>query len=264
MKRCLIDADSLIYIIAWNHKESSEVDVKEACDTFLRDILLMSGCDEYIGSFSASKTFRNDIYKVAQYKGNRPEKPDFVKQWETVIKTHYMLKHGFVLPGNCEADDVVIAQAYFCQCNNIDYVIASPDKDLKQFPGTFYNYSKQGEELPVLTTVTKEEAYRNFWTQVLTGDGTDNILGVPGLGPVKVMKAFDTAIDTIQYPSIAKEAFYKYYGEYYGRIIFEETVSTCKLLVPEHKYWHLASEFMGEVFTKCVRILRTGATIFDV
>jgi len=41
MKRALIDADSLIYIIAWNHKESSEVDVKEACDTFLRDILLI-------------------------------------------------------------------------------------------------------------------------------------------------------------------------------------------------------------------------------
>jgi len=264
MKRALIDADSLIYIIAWNHKESSEVDVKEACDTFLRDILLMSGCDEYIGSFSASKTFRNDIYKVARYKGTRPEKPEFVKQWEDVIKTHYMLKHGFVLPGNCEADDVVIAQAYACKEKNIPYVIASPDKDLRQFPGTFYNYTKQGEEQPIMTEVTAAEAHMNFWMQLLTGDTTDNIKGVPGLGEVKANKLFAAALDTMQYHSIAKEAFCKYYGEYYGPIIFQETVNTCKLLTPMHPYWHLASEFILKVESECVRTLRTNASIFDV
>lgn len=263
MKRCLIDSDSIVYIIAWNHKESSEVDVKEACDTFLRDILLMTGCDEYIGSFSASKTFRNDIYKVAQYKGNRPEKPDFVKAWEDVIKTHYVQKHGFLNPP-FEADDVVVAQAYLCRADGIEYVIASPDKDLRQFPGIFYNYSKQGEELPVMTNVLPPDAYLNFWLQVLTGDTTDNIKGVPGLGEVKAMKLFSAAMDTMQYPSIAKEAFCKYYGEYYGPIIFEETVNTCKLLVPEHKYWDSAAGYMEDVHKKAVRTLQTNKTIFDV
>ena len=224
----------------------------------------MSECDEYIGSFSASQTFRNEIYKVNKYKGDRPPKPDWVKAWEMVIKNHFINKHGFIQPENVEADDVVVALAQACGSEGIDYVITSPDKDLRQYPGTFYDFTKQGEGIPIITTVTREEAYRNLWMQVLTGDATDSILGVPGLGPAKAAKLFDAAMDKMQYPSIAKEAFIKYYGPYYGVIIFEETLNTVKLLVPDHKYWHLASEYMSYVYTNCVRQLKTGASIFDV
>ena len=36
--------------------------------------------------------------------------------------------------------------------------------------------------------VTLPEANEFFWTQVLTGDRTDNIRGIDGLGPVKATK----------------------------------------------------------------------------
>lgn len=264
MRRALIDADSIIYIIAWNHKDSSEDAVKESCDIFLRDILLLSGCDEYIGSFSSKENFRYELYKLTPYKGERPEKPEWVIQWEKVIKDHFINKHGFVQPDNVEADDVVAAMALICLNNGVDYVICSPDKDLRQIPGIFYNFAKQGEGQPVTTKVSGTEARRNFWMQVLTGDTTDNIKGVPGTGEVKAAKLLDEAMDPVQYESIVQAAFIKYFGTYYGRTIFQETVYTVKLLTPDHALYAPYKGFMDRVFTEAVHTLKTSKGIFDV
>lgn len=265
MKRALIDADSIIYIIAWNHKESDEVAVKEACDTFLRDILLLTGCDEYIGSFSSKDNFRHELYKFAEYKGNRGEKKDWLLLWEKTIKDHFINKHGFVQPDNVEADDVVAAMAWMCKhTTGTPYVICSPDKDLRQIPGTFYNFAKQGEEQPVTFEVTTEEAHRNYWMQVLTGDTTDNIAGVPGLGEVKAAKLLDTAMSSVQYQSLAQAAFTKYFGTHYGRIIFEETQHTIRLLDPGHPLYAPYESFMDRVFNNFVRKPVTSKGVFDV
>ena len=54
-------------------------------------------------------------------------------------------------------------------------IICSPDKDvLKQCIGMHYNYGK-GVHVP-------DEALKFLWVQVLMGDSTDNIVGIPGVG----------------------------------------------------------------------------------
>jgi 5'-3' exonuclease len=61
--------------------------------------------------------------------------------------------------------------------------IVHVDKDLNQLPGWHYNPTK-GEEY----YVTEEEGLRAFYTQLLTGDRIDNIVGLYGVGPVKAAK----------------------------------------------------------------------------
>ena len=79
---------------------------------------------------------------------------------------------------NQEADDDVgIASTQY------NGWIVHVDKDLNQLPGWHYNPIK-GEEY----YVTEEEGLRSFYTQLLTGDRIDNIVGLYGIGPVKAAK----------------------------------------------------------------------------
>lgn len=55
--------------------------------------------------------------------------------------------------------------------------------------GKHYNFVKKE-----FTNVTKEEGTRFFYQQMITGDTSDNILGIRGLGKVKASKLLkDTA-----------------------------------------------------------------------
>lgn len=233
-----IDADSLIYIIAWNHREhSDEVPVKQSCDSFIRDILLSAGCDSYIGVFSDHKNFRHRIYKRDPYKGNRPEKEEWMKRWELVIKEYFTTKYGFLYAIDLEADDVVAAAALLYPDL---YVICSPDKDLNQIPGYHYNYKSSSDDNKVPVGVVKikpEDANRFFWNQMLVGDKGDNIAGVPGMGDVKAKKYLDTALDPMMYLSMTLTAYKNYYGDHYGGKIWQETHDTLKMMGPEHEYW---------------------------
>jgi len=49
--------------------------------------------------------------------------------------------------------------------------------------GWHYNFVKQN-----LYYVTEQEAIKNFYIQILTGDRVDNIPGLKGIGPVKAKK----------------------------------------------------------------------------
>lgn len=264
----LIDADSLIWIIAYNHQENSgdETAVKQSCDSFIRDILALSGCDSYIASFSAKDNFRHRNYKYAPYKGNRPERPEFMALWGQRITDHFINKHGFIVPVDLEADDVIMALVHLLGTENV--VICSPDKDLKQVAGTFYDYKKQSaiEEsfIPKLEIVTKEQAHYNFWLQMVMGDTSDNVKSIPGLGEVKAKALLDSALDPMQYASVVLQAYQKYFGTYYGEIIFKETAEALMLIRPEHRYWiHYLPE-LKYIANNSIRQLNTGTSIFDV
>jgi 5'-3' exonuclease len=63
-------------------------------------------------------------------------------------------------------------------------IICSIDKDLLQVPGKHYNIVKKE-----FYEIDEETGFRNFYTQLLTGDTSDNIKGIAGIGPVKAKKA---------------------------------------------------------------------------
>lgn len=125
--------------------------------------------------------YRNSIATRLPYKGNRDQpKPAHFK----AIRNYLLTKWGAVLSAGEEADDLIGIEA----TTDKDCIICSIDKDLKQLPGRHFNFVTKEE-----STVSVKEASLNFFMQCLTGDATDNIPGVAGIGPVKAKNILDGA-----------------------------------------------------------------------
>ena len=130
--------------------------------------------------FSAGKNYRHDIAKTRPYKGNR--KVEHRPTYEQEIRAYMRENYDCEVADNEEADDLLgIAQT---QYGPEESVIISLDKDLDQVPGLKYNWMHD-----VHYNVTPEQAYYNFHIQLMSGDSTDNIPGLPSIGPAKAAKA---------------------------------------------------------------------------
>lgn len=210
MTTALIDADSIIYILGWNNREhTDEKDMELQVDQFMTDIIVKTKATHYLGVFSTSHTFRNDLYP--EYKANRKktEAPEWITFWKPKIIDLCIKKYGFIIADNIEADDVLSL------LRDIDgeVIFCSPDKDLRQIPGKHYNYAKDKWEVISET----EGAYR-FWTSMLVGDTVDNIPGCKGIGEKKAPVILAGCADPIDMKSAVYNAYrankkYKDLGE---------------------------------------------------
>lgn len=86
-------------------------------------------------------------------------------------------------------------------------IIASIDKDLKQVPGWHFDIVKEK-----LVHVDELEAARNFYSQMLQGDRTDNISGIRGIGPVKA----DKTVNQFFSEDALSDHIYRMYVEQWG------------------------------------------------
>ncbi len=101
-----------------------------------------------------------------------------------------------------EADDALgIAQTADIQ----NSLIATKDKDLDVIPGWHYNWSKTKKDDGVYY-VSPEEASRNFYTQLIKGDTSDNIPGLYKKRGMKVTKGILAPLEDMQ----ADIEFYEY------------------------------------------------------
>ena len=130
--------------------------------------------------FSDTNNFRKTI--CSDYKGKRNKrKPVGYKRLLDWCHKHYKV----VRYKNIEADDALGLE---CHLDPRDFVLISPDKDMKQISCRLFN----GEEE---VDITPEEADYWFWTQCLTGDPVDGYKGVPGIGGVGAKKILEKAED---------------------------------------------------------------------
>ena len=162
---CLIDADSLLYY------EMDKPTYEEAIyglDNRIKQILEACNTTLYDGYFTSGRCYRYGVdpgYK-ANRKG-RPKPPIF-----HAMKEYLVQRYGFWAVKELEADDLV---SYYSYSDNRSTIVCSPDKDvLFQCVGMHYNYQK-GE----FWHTTPEGANKFLWKQVLMGDSTDNIKGLP-------------------------------------------------------------------------------------
>lgn len=118
--------------------------------------------------------FRDKVATIQEYKGNRDrtERPKYYSE----IREYMINHHRATVVDGMEAEDRVGIIQYSSKDRNT--VIVGVDKDLLCIPGYHYNPVKD-----TLDYVTLPQADENFWKQVLTGDRTDNILGIKGMGP---------------------------------------------------------------------------------
>ena len=143
--------------------------------------------DSVICVFDASRiSFRQDIYP--QYKANRSETPaDLLQQSELIrIGMHEMGVPVLCIPG-VEADDVIATLATQ-NCNSVDSTrIITGDKDLMQLVSNcvfLYDGMKQREiREPEVLEKFNVKPTQVIDIQSLMGDSSDNVPGVPGIGP---------------------------------------------------------------------------------
>lgn len=180
----ILDADSLCWILSYkfrNKETLSKLNLSEV-NLFVKDILSTTKADFYIGFVGGEgKNFRK--YLDPQYKGNRPELPEFFVKHGPTIKQILLDIWKFIPTSHIEADDACSICANELK-DKYNITVASPDKDLRQISDvTIYNYDKHTSEV-----ITKLEGIKSLATLLLMGDTSDNIKGIPGVGKVGANK----------------------------------------------------------------------------
>ena len=258
----LIDADSLVYKAGWSVEErvytlqhpdgsSQEFKTKKAAkladhtdsgeiyyssrpadnpgfainsmNKLLGGILDDLPRREYVCVLSGpgDRNFRHSIAKTKPYKGNRSEegKPYYYD----LLREHIMQEFcGVIAPDGLEADD------YLGIHQTDSTVICGIDKDLLQIPGRHHNYDKKIDKY-----VSETEGWFNFFAQVLTGDASDNIPGLPRVGPARAYSILSTTVTPKEMYDVVKQA----YEDYQVADRFSEVCSLLYLLRDHDDSW---------------------------
>jgi|TARA_R110000796_G_scaffold10656_3_gene35336 hypothetical protein len=182
----LLDSDIIAYRIAFACKEESVKLAQYTIDKAVTDILLAVDHDSHFYDswtlyLTGSNNFRHDVAVSYPYKGNRKApKPDHLKP----LRAHLIKEwNAYVCEGE-EADDTI---GIACTDKLDKCIIVTLDKDLDQLQGWHYNFHRKTHYYTTL-----QQAERFFYKQLLTGDTTDNIIGLKGIGPVKAEKILGT------------------------------------------------------------------------
>lgn len=150
--------------------------------------------------------FRNDLF--AEYKMNRHAEPSQATAFSVPeLRKLVIMQYDGIPAEYCEADDWIGIWSTEAAEAGDPFVICSDDKDLKCLAGLHYNL-RSGS----ITEVTPLEAMRFYYAQLASGDSTDNIPGIPGIGPIKA--AALTAKCTTE--EECQEAVVGAYFEFYG------------------------------------------------
>lgn len=135
---------------------------------------------------SGKKTFRNDLY--GEYKANRPPPPeDLIPQFPMVREAVEAFNLPVLEKEGYEADDLIATYTRLAREQGLKVIVVSSDKDLMQLVG-------DGVEMfdPLKSRAIKEEQVQEKFGVTpdkvldvlsLMGDSSDNIPGVPGIGP---------------------------------------------------------------------------------
>ena len=142
----------------------------------------------------SSKTFRNEIYP--EYKANREAPPEDLRpQFSLIRKATRAFNLPCIETEGFEADDIIATYAKEAEAVGGDVTIISSDKDLMQLitPKTIMYDTMKDRRVGI------DQVHEKFGVgpekmidlQALAGDSTDNIPGVPGIGPKTAAQLLD-------------------------------------------------------------------------
>jgi len=155
---------------------------------------------------SGDTNYRVEAATILPYKGNRKQPKPL--HWEAIRR--YLID-------NCDAEITVGIEADDALGINQtdDTIICTIDKDLDMVPGTHYNWDKD-----LLYEVSPKKGIYNFYHQLLTGDPTDNIPGLPGIGTKKANMILNGLTTEQEYYNAALEEYRKGYPDNpYGSLL---------------------------------------------
>ena len=140
------------------------------------------------------KTFRHQLYQ--EYKANRPPMPDDLRgQLDTIRKIIPAMGLPLISVGGVEADDVIGTLSKRATASGFRTVIISNDKDLTQLVDdrveivdTMKNTRLNASGVKTRFGVPPERIIEYL---ALIGDSSDNIPGIPLVGPKTAVKWFE-------------------------------------------------------------------------
>jgi 5'-3' exonuclease len=185
MGKVLIDGDIIAYRAAFSTEQMGASDTRRKVDDLIQfsTVLFPEVGLDYVVYLTGKGNFRDNIAKSHPYKGNRKsvQKPRHLQ----TARDHMESEYQAIISKGEEADDLIAKEAA-----RLDYhaCVASIDKDMLQIPCWHFNIVR-GDYLKV-------EPYggiKFFYTQILTGDTADNIVGLWKVGPVKAKKILEDA-----------------------------------------------------------------------
>ena len=215
----LIDGDILVYRCGFAAKEDEPLEYTLHTVKSVIEFILDKFPDRtYHKLYLTGKSnFRDKLATLQVYKGNRD--PSHKPQYYTEIKDYLInVQKAEVVEGQ-EADDAQGIE----QWKNKDKstVIVGIDKDLKMIPGYHYNWVKD-----ILEYVNLRDANEFFFFQMLTGDRTDNIPGIKGVGEKTAAKLLGPAAKDIgAMQKIVMDQYIKQYGQELGPMAYREVAN---------------------------------------
>lgn len=192
---------------------------------------------------TAAKTFRDDIY--SEYKATRQETPEDIRYGIPICKE---IIRGFNIPilelDGFEADDIIgTMSAQACQ-QGFEVYMMTPDKDFGQLVNDcvfLYKPAYMGNVVDVLGVkeVCEKWDIENV-SQVrdmlgLQGDTSDNIPGVPGIGPktaATLLKQYGSVENIVAHAGELKGKQKELFQKYGDQAILSKNLATIITDVP--------------------------------
>ena len=228
--QCLIDGDVLVYEAAFGGQYKDEEgelvvrpfeSVAELLDQKIREIVDECWADEEPLLFLTNDSTLNKMYnrkrksegleplvykenfriavgKDKPYKGQRKQDKPFHRD---NVRAYMLDNYECVVANGMEADDLLAV--YQTRAPALSTIICSRDKDLKMVEGMHFTWqcAKQQQwgpapvdklgELQLNGNKLTGTGSKFFYSQVLTGDSTDNYSGLPRCGPARAFKLLE-------------------------------------------------------------------------
>ena len=172
--------------------------------TLLTKIIRVQRPDYVVVSFDKGKTFRHEMFP--DYKGHRPDMPeDLRQQWDQLPVLVEAFGYPCLIVPDYEADDVLGTLAATYGGPDMHVFLVTGDKDYYQLVNehvTVLDLMKDRE----LGPAEVEEKFGVPPGQVIdvlamAGDSSDNVPGIPGVGPktaIKYLQTYGTLDGTLE------------------------------------------------------------------
>ena len=238
----LIDADSLLYF------EMGKPTLEEAIEGIDNRILTMLNINNtcnFAGFLTIGRCFRYQAAKTKDYKYNRKHGSKPIIFY--ALKEYLQQKWKCIYVPELEADDLVAVYGEKYMGNT---VICSPDKDvLYQVPGIHFNYrTAEFIDTPHI------ESHNFLWKQMLMGDSTDGIQGIPKVG-AKTADKWLEGVDGHLQPQFVLNKYVEKFGYVEGISKFAETFKLVYILKSKEDVLREVNIELPELVVNNVKLL---------
>lgn len=225
----LIDADRLAYSCGGAKDDDGYPLewplVASRVDNNLKSLIQAVAATNYSLFLTADdkSNFRIRVASIRPYKGHRSSEKPF---WYEQVRRYLIEEWNADCVSGMEADDAIGIESIALQdsrskndCDCPIPVICSVDKDLDMIPGLHYNELRPERGIYEISEV---DGLRDFYKQLLTGDPTDNIPGLFGVGRSSQLcrKLEQILVELDMYSHVRRE-YERRFGSYWKQFLWE-------------------------------------------